>query len=161
MDWREFIAEMTGHLAWPFVACALGVVLLVTQRAAITGFIRRSRKVTYPGGHVEADAALADAVADAVEPTPSVKEISASKPEVIERDTQERREQVERLVREAARWGQELAEATPPRAPGMGYWIPTVHWSGDGRPSITVGTRKPLSEEPIDITPELRAEHHG
>ncbi len=50
MDWKTFIATMTGHVAWPLSVLVLGLTLLWLLRHHLAGLLERLQELTLPGG---------------------------------------------------------------------------------------------------------------
>jgi hypothetical protein len=59
--------------------------------------------------------------------------------EAMNVDATDRRREVERVAKAAARWGQEMAEVMPSR-PGA-YWEPVIEWRDNGEAALTYGRR--------------------
>jgi hypothetical protein len=153
----EFAADLITNAYWPAVALTSAILFRKPMRSLI-GRIRRGKA---PGGwEIEADpekasAELVQSVADAAEP--ASREAHAEQPAEgwsrrYERDVTnaqlelERRVEIEQVATAAAQWGQEMAEAMPPR-PGS-YWVPVFDWSDDGTVRLSYGRRVPDADGP-------------
>ena len=68
MDWLTFIANMTGHIAWPLVI----VVLLVIVRRELASLAARLTEFTFPGGSAKFREALARAEQIPLPPSPQL-----------------------------------------------------------------------------------------
>lgn len=121
-------------------------ILLITQRKHISKLFDRdvTAKAEVPGVSIEMSAKthrLMAVVEEAAQPTQSLVGLVGDDQidQVMEQDATERRRDIERVAREAALWGQYMAEAMPHR-PGM-YWTPLLQWQPDGSVNITYGKR--------------------
>lgn len=116
---------MTGRLAWPLAAVLLGLVF----RRPLTELLDRVRRLKW--GEKEAElAALAEAtqgVEDAVEAA------TRPLPTNDEESSQQNRERVERLVKEAASWG--FAAGKIGRAELSDL---VIDWDDPGRPRVVL-----------------------
>jgi hypothetical protein len=158
----EFTADLITKAYWPVVV-GTAVILF---RKRIGGLIDRIRKGKAPGGwEWEADpqrasVELVNSVANAAEPARQddeerqPAETKSGQVEAAALDAArelERRIEIERVARDAARWGQEMAETMPPR-PGS-YWVPKFDWSDDGKVRLTYGQRVPGGADIVWMPP--------
>lgn len=112
MNTLQFIDSMTGRLAWPIAAFALGCLF----RVSIRSLIDRLRKLSIGGMAADlAETALAQAEADVEE---AVEEAAVEPEQGDEEDERVRRARIERLVQHGAvvgfTYGQARPEATAP-----------------------------------------------
>ena len=155
MNGLEFAADLITNAYWPAVALTAAILFRKPMRSLI-GRIRRGKA---PGGwEIEADPEkaseeLVQSVADAAEPASPKTQAEQSVEgwsRRYERDVTpaqlelERRAEIEQVATAAARWGQQMAEAMPPR-PGS-YWVPVFEWGDDGTVRLTYGRREPDSQ---------------
>lgn len=172
MDWREFVAEMTGHLAWPLVVGVLVAILVLTQRAAIADLIGRTEDARLWGARLKAkakaraDQALGEVgAAAAVEPPPDAKaieqgselppEVAAKVDVLLRQERDDRLRQVTEVAKLAALWGQYMSDYMPNKRLGV-YWEPHLDWHPDGSVAITFGKRDGYREDDPAQQPEAR-----
>ena len=135
MNTFQFINAMTGHLAWPLAAVLLGLVF----RRPLTELLDRIRRLKW--GEKEAElAAFADAtqgVEDAIE--------AATRPLPAngEESSQQNRERVERLVKEAASWGFEAGKIGSADLCDL-----VIDWDAPDRPRVVLHERHALELMP-------------
>lgn len=129
MGTLQFIDSMTGRLAWPLAAVLLGFVF----RRPLTELLDRVRRLKW--GEKEAElAALAEATRDVED---AVEKASRPLPGDAEESSQQNRERIERLVRDAASWGFSVGKvgdrADLPRM--------SIDWNDVGSPHLVFGCR--------------------
>jgi hypothetical protein len=126
----QFIATMTGHLAWPAAAVLLGL----TFKRQIRDLMKRLRRLTWR----ESAAELAEVTEDlqtsleqAAQPLPAEAQVSEGDREA------ERRRRIEQLLEDAVRWGLLLGKEHEAEVVSL-----RVVWHDD-RPLIAVLGRSP------------------
>jgi hypothetical protein len=171
MNWREFIAEMTGNLAWPLVVGIVVSILILTQRKPIADLIGRIYEGQLPGGtkfkatKAEQTRAALEQVA-AVDPVPDAKAIEQGSPDVppevaakvdglLAEERRDRQRQVTEVAKLAALWGQYMSDYMPNKRPGV-YWEPKLDWHPDGSVAITYGQRGGYDVDDPQQQPEVR-----
>lgn len=140
MNGWEFASDLVTDAYWPVVAA----VALFLLRKPLSGLIDRIRRgKSQSGWQFEADPGrdLLAAIEAAVKPSSPVKEIEQQDPsrDLVRRDTEHHRREVEHVARTAAIWGQQMAELMPPWS-GR-HWLPVMDWSPDGSVRLAYGTR--------------------
>jgi hypothetical protein len=98
----QFIASITGHLAWPLAIVALGLIF----KQQIKDLMKRVRRLTWR----ESTAELVEATEDVKASIEQAASLLPQDDQVSEAEReQEHRRRIEQVVRYAAKWGFQLA----------------------------------------------------
>jgi hypothetical protein len=164
-DCLDFIASVTRSIAWPATAVVIGVVF----RAPIGRLIDRVRTFKNSLGEVGLDAAAESANARigsvgaalvAVSDEPAALPLPEAGPTVTSggavgsaTEIQRRRDEVELLVQQGARWGWAVSRSDMfSSAP-----YPVLQWDDAGRPKIAYATTDPAASAVLRIPPDSPA----